>query len=366
MKWRGSWIPVMIRGHRSLLGLSTALCSYFHLQQTPVHSEAYPPNFLGASPHATLHEIDTVEWRIDKWSAFHPRAVCTAAIRGTVQVKGDSPVFGNGVLITSQGHILTCAHLVHTNKNVCVEFADNQTYRTRLVGIDWDADLAILQVVGQPIGRYYEWFNDLAGVDYRRAQQEQKSSAEQDDLKQKTSKLAGGNQLEIGPAGVALLDHTVSKAALEATHRAERRRYRSVAEVSSFVYDIESDRASVPQSLDLAQWQYWWRSVRIGDRVYRLYHRILERNWRLGDEDRIGGERLRAAAFRERHGENAGPSDDGRLEDTGIIARVRWLLNKLRRSHSFLHPLELATHEALKTIDGKQDPFFGCEELLSK
>ena len=319
--------------------------------------EAFPPKFLGASPHATVHEIDTVEWRIDKWSAFQPRKVCSA-IRAVVQVKGDTPVFGNGVLISSQGYVLTCAHLIHNNKNVCVEFADNQTYRTRLVAVDWDADLALLQVIGQPAGRFYEWFNDVIGVDYRRALKEQKSQKAEAELK---SKILGHNNRSNSASRAAemVLEHSINQESLEALLRAQQRRRRTIEELSEFIYATKRGEGSGDTNSALDRWKQSWKSLNLEDRLYRLYHRLLERNWHLKDEDQIGGERIRAAIIAERRGVDA--SEEMRAMDLPCSSDdEKWtqtLSRILKRTHALGNPLDLASHEVAAVSQEKYDPF---------
>ncbi len=54
---------------------------------------------------------------------------------------------GSGVIIDSDGYVLTNAHVVHTATNIQVTLADERTYEAELVGSDPDSDVAIIKLL---------------------------------------------------------------------------------------------------------------------------------------------------------------------------------------------------------------------------
>src|SRR5215467_1328973 len=60
---------------------------------------------------------------------------------------GQTTASGSGVVYDNQGHIVTNDHVIKGHKVVDVEFADGNTFKSKVVGIDPFADLAVLQIV---------------------------------------------------------------------------------------------------------------------------------------------------------------------------------------------------------------------------
>lgn len=54
---------------------------------------------------------------------------------------------GSGVIIDSDGYVLTNAHVVHTATSIQVTLADERTYEAELVGSDPDSDVAIIKLL---------------------------------------------------------------------------------------------------------------------------------------------------------------------------------------------------------------------------
>jgi serine protease Do len=59
---------------------------------------------------------------------------------------------GSGVLVSTDGKVLTAAHVVHAADAVAVEFADGSIARARIVASDPSADVALLEVDQIPAG----------------------------------------------------------------------------------------------------------------------------------------------------------------------------------------------------------------------
>ena len=59
---------------------------------------------------------------------------------------------GSGVLISTDGKVLTAAHVVQTADVACVEFPDGQEITARVIGSDVQSDVALLQLKEVPKG----------------------------------------------------------------------------------------------------------------------------------------------------------------------------------------------------------------------
>ncbi|MGB6533201.1 MAG: trypsin-like peptidase domain-containing protein [Candidatus Nitrosopolaris sp.] len=61
---------------------------------------------------------------------------------------GETTSSGSGFVYDNQGHIITNDHVIKGHKTVDVEFADGNTFKAKVVGIDPATDLAVLQIAG--------------------------------------------------------------------------------------------------------------------------------------------------------------------------------------------------------------------------
>src|SRR5215472_6709175 len=59
---------------------------------------------------------------------------------------GQTTASGSGFVYDNQGHIITNDHVIKGHKIVDVEFADGNTFKAKVVGIDPSTDLAVLQI----------------------------------------------------------------------------------------------------------------------------------------------------------------------------------------------------------------------------
>ncbi|MDR2017194.1 MAG: trypsin-like peptidase domain-containing protein [Burkholderiales bacterium] len=57
---------------------------------------------------------------------------------------------GSGVIVSSQGHILTNYHVVRKTDDIRVSLADGRIFSAKIRGVDPETDLAVLQVDAQP------------------------------------------------------------------------------------------------------------------------------------------------------------------------------------------------------------------------
>lgn len=76
------------------------------------------------------------------------KELAPAPQQGRVSLDG----LGSGVLISSDGKILTAAHVVQAADEIWVEFSDDELISARVVGSDINADVALLQLNRAPSG----------------------------------------------------------------------------------------------------------------------------------------------------------------------------------------------------------------------
>src|SRR5260370_3617564 len=60
--------------------------------------------------------------------------------------RGEDPALGSGVVISSDGKVLTAAHVVQTADKIAVQFADNQTTPARVMASSVLPDVARRQL----------------------------------------------------------------------------------------------------------------------------------------------------------------------------------------------------------------------------
>ncbi|UCH53739.1 MAG: trypsin-like peptidase domain-containing protein, partial [Pseudomonadota bacterium] len=58
----------------------------------------------------------------------------------------DGSSLGSGVIISADGYVLTCAHVVEDASEIVVRLKDRREYSARLVGADRRSDLALLKI----------------------------------------------------------------------------------------------------------------------------------------------------------------------------------------------------------------------------
>src|SRR4029077_14065221 len=59
---------------------------------------------------------------------------------------GDATSLGSGLVISRNGYLLTCAHVVEGASEIVVRLADRREYRARLIGADRRSDIALLKI----------------------------------------------------------------------------------------------------------------------------------------------------------------------------------------------------------------------------
>lgn len=132
------------------------------------------------------------------------------------QLEREVTGLGSGIIIDSQGHILTNSHLVNGAIKMKVVLTDGRSFTDRsvkMVGIDTKTDLAILKILGKGDFRY--------------------------------AAFGDSDKIEVGQWVVAIgdpqgLDHTVTQGIISAKHR------RGIAEPSNYQDFLQTDAAINP------------------------------------------------------------------------------------------------------------------------
>ncbi len=89
--------------------------------------------------------IDTRQWN---QSGLHHAMQCTVAISASNITTRGEPIdsAGSGVIIDTEGYILTNEHIIHDASDICVTLYNKKTYSAHLVGASIRDDLAILKI----------------------------------------------------------------------------------------------------------------------------------------------------------------------------------------------------------------------------
>ncbi len=80
---------------------------------------------------------------------------------GIIVYSGDTPVTGgSGVIISSEGHIITNDHVVSNGNRYAVSLHDGEVYEASLIGGDVDSDIAVIKLNSPPEGLSAASFGD--------------------------------------------------------------------------------------------------------------------------------------------------------------------------------------------------------------
>jgi len=82
----------------------------------------------------------------------NPSVVEIASIQHQARIEDSDPrsVLGSGVVISSEGQVLTAAHVVQAAQTILVRFLDGETARASIVSSATQADVALLQLESAP------------------------------------------------------------------------------------------------------------------------------------------------------------------------------------------------------------------------
>lgn len=92
-----------------------------------------------------VEEKAPVEAQAAEPSARKPSEIARRALGFTAFVRGGR-IYGAGVLVDDQGHVLTCHHVIEGLDRISVSFSDGVSYAATVVDSDPQLDVALLQI----------------------------------------------------------------------------------------------------------------------------------------------------------------------------------------------------------------------------
>ncbi len=101
------------------------------------------PLYAGDSSGLTITLNDPGETELSAAELYEQELPATVSI--TVYA-GSSAAYGSGMILTEDGYILTCAHVVEDSERATVTTSDGASYEATLVGSDAQTDLAVLKI----------------------------------------------------------------------------------------------------------------------------------------------------------------------------------------------------------------------------
>lgn len=114
-----------------------------------------------------ISTLQAARERAPEWNEEPPGGRSPEWFRAPPPDTSDGVSLGSGFVISADGYILTCAHVVEGAAEILVRLADRRQYRARLVGADKPSDVALLKIdagnlrpvtIGDPAGlRVGDW-----------------------------------------------------------------------------------------------------------------------------------------------------------------------------------------------------------------
>ncbi|MCD8008953.1 MAG: trypsin-like peptidase domain-containing protein, partial [Clostridiales bacterium] len=101
------------------------------------------PLYTGDSSGLTITLNAPAETELTAAELYEQELPATVSI--TVYA-GSSAAYGSGMILTADGYILTCAHVIEDSERATVTTSDGDEYEAPLVGSDAQTDLAVLKV----------------------------------------------------------------------------------------------------------------------------------------------------------------------------------------------------------------------------
>ncbi len=101
------------------------------------------PLYTGDSSGLTVTLNDPGEAELTAAELYEQELPATVSI--TVYA-GSSAAYGSGMILTADGYVLTCAHVIEDSERATVTTSDGAAYEATLVGSDAQTDLAVLKI----------------------------------------------------------------------------------------------------------------------------------------------------------------------------------------------------------------------------
>ena len=142
---------------RNVLLLALGFTAFFTLacsavQNLSIIRSAPTPEPTDRPPTPSLYALDQEQTLIELYRRANPAVVNVTTFMAAA--KPDSPGVGvgqgSGFLYDGQGRIVTNNHVVENATRVEVIFSDGRTQEARILGVDPDSDLAVLEVDNTP------------------------------------------------------------------------------------------------------------------------------------------------------------------------------------------------------------------------
>ncbi|MEY2969790.1 MAG: hypothetical protein RLZZ599_163 [Bacteroidota bacterium] len=134
------------------LGLGSKTVVIEHAEQTPIQrtnftaaAAAMPNDFVEAAEktvEAVVHVKTTAERVQNYYNPFNDLFFGRPSTPQRFEVQGS----GSGVILTSDGYIVTNNHVIEGAKEIVVATANNDEYKATLVGTDPTTDIALLKI----------------------------------------------------------------------------------------------------------------------------------------------------------------------------------------------------------------------------
>lgn len=113
---------------------------------------------LAGDPPAGISNPDTVSDEKNNIEVYKTLSPGVAFITSTSYVQNiwgevqEGQGSGSGSVIDNQGHILTNYHVIEDSQKLTVSFGGDKSYSAKVVGVDPDTDLAVIQIESPPDG----------------------------------------------------------------------------------------------------------------------------------------------------------------------------------------------------------------------
>ncbi len=121
------------------------LCRRIFFLVIPVYLFASLTVSVGAVVHARNNSYS------DAFEKVNPAVVKLFTLEGAGALSNEpTAAVSSGVVISSEGQILTAAHVVNVADTIAVKFTDNEVIEAKVVSLSSEADIALLQLVEVP------------------------------------------------------------------------------------------------------------------------------------------------------------------------------------------------------------------------